>query len=469
MKKRAATACPASRLVRFLAICLVLASVRLGADDFGFHEVGARAAALGGAFTAKADDITALFYNPAGLAFLGGFRVKTNLGFADRTTSAGWPDAGPSYRTSPHELLGNHALAWQPIKRVTFGLGLFSPYAFDSLWPITWNSGNEISISASLNARYFRSAVSVELFKGLAVSAGLDVVSLSVRWDHIIPFDLETYPLPHKPRVFSRHELGGHGLGFAAGALWKLFPALQIGARFHQSVNIDLAGENTFRFNSAYLYYDTVPDPYAEFRYVAMLLQIFYVPQHVTGRMTLPGELAVGAVLTPFSNLSLSLDVQRTKWSQFGSWEFRSVNADGVLSPEFTPVHEEFYGISPDYGIQSVPLIMRDARKYKAGLEYRLGRWLTLRAGFARHESTIDAAGLTPLYPDLSRNVYSLGAGYEGPLFSIWDEEKSVSKLSFDFFVRYATAAETGSTLPGLELTYASTRLSAGVGIGFIF
>ncbi|MCK7462038.1 MAG: outer membrane protein transport protein [Sphingobacterium sp.] len=189
----------------------------------------------------------------------------------------------------------------------------------------------------------------------------------------------------------------------------------------------------------------------------------------MTGRLTMPREIACGLALRPLPQLSLNLDVEWDRWSEFGRWEFASVNAGGDLSPGFTPVHEEFYGISPDYGVQGFDLAVRDSKKLKAGAEYRLGRWFALRGGFARHESSVDPAGRTPLYPDPGFNLYSFGAGYEGPLYSIWDDEKTVSRLSIEFFIRYAAADEAGSTLPGYEMSYGARRWVGGVGVGFIF
>ncbi|MCK7462037.1 MAG: hypothetical protein MZU84_08255 [Sphingobacterium sp.] len=93
--------------------------------------------------------------------------------------------------------------------------------------------------SAKLNGRTFRTALAVEPLKGLAVSAALDVVSMSVDWDHRIPFELENYPLAHEILVMSQHEAGGNGIGFAAGALWKVFSGLQVGARFQKSASVD--------------------------------------------------------------------------------------------------------------------------------------------------------------------------------------------------------------------------------------
>jgi long-chain fatty acid transport protein len=421
--------------------------------------------ALGGAFTARADDTSALFYNPAGLAFLGGLRLKTNLTFGKRSLSAAWPDEDTVFRSTPIEIGGAHAISWQPFKRVTLGAGLFSPYSFDSVWPPAW-SGNTESLLARVRSLYFRSALAVELVKGLAVSAGLDLVSSSLSWRHDIIFNLESYPLSHDQVVESRHALSGHGLGFVAGALCKIVPAVQVGARYQQSAAIDCSGVDTFTIGQDM---ETVPDPYQGWRYVYSLIDLFYAPQNVTGRLTFPREVACGVALTPFPKLSLYVDVEWDRWSEFGDWIFRSVNEGGDLNPAFTPVYQEFYGISPDYGTQGVALALKDTKKIKAGLEFRPAQYLALRAGFAHHQSSQAPADRSPVYPDLDRNIYSFGFGYEGPLFSIWSNDEKVSDLSFDLFVRYASATPGQSAFPGYEMTYDSNRLVVGVGVGFIF
>jgi long-subunit fatty acid transport protein len=439
----------------------------LRAQDLSFYEVGARAAAMGGAFTALADDITAVFYNPAGLAFLDGLRLKTNLTFAHRTIGATRSDTGLTFPTNQIEFRGSHFLAWRPAKGIGLGIGFYSPYNFETRWPRTW-SGEASSVAARLSAETFRTAVAVEPVKGLAFGASLDIVSLHAGWEHKIFFDLDSYPLTVPSEVTSLHEVRGHGLGWSAGVLWRTIPWLRLGARFQQSVKFDLRGVNDFIFDQLSLY-DTLPAPDRPFRYLSDFLDMFYAEQTVKTRMTLPREIACGLALTPVRNLTLSLDLAWSRWSELGPWQFTSVNEGGDLNPEFTPEYREFYGIEPNYGVQGFDLGLVDTRDFKAGIEYKLGRWFAFRGGLAKLASSVDAAGRTPLYPDPGFTVYSFGAGYEGPLFAIWDSEQAVSMLSLDFFVRYAASGTVTTPLPSFDLIYHADRFVAGVGVGFIF
>jgi len=469
MNKLRAKPSPITALTLTLALtCLTLfGPPRLEAGDLRFYEPGARAAALGGAFTALADDASALFYNPAGLAFLGEFRLKTNIAFGKRQLTADWPAAGRRYRSEPGEFMGAVSASWQPVKRVTLATGLFFPYNFETFWSPGW-VGEPVCQRNELASLYFRSALAVEVVKGLALSAGVDVVSSNLRWRHVIPFDIEAFPLTLDHEVESVHRLHGSGLSFVAGVMWKVIPALQVGARYQRGLTMDYAGTNDFIRNPL-APDERVPDPNLGTRTVGSLSDLFYAKQNVTGELKFPDELVFGVAVTPMARVSLYLDVQWDGWSEFGEWIFVSANEGGDLNPAFTSVYREFYGIAPDYGTQGVDLGLRDTTTVKAGLEYRPLRHLAVRAGYSRRPSSVPGTGQTPVYPDLDRNIYSLGFGYEGPLFSVWGDGQRVSDLSFDLFVRYAAAVPSTSALPGYEMTYGSKRVVFGVGAGLAF
>lgn len=459
---------PAIALGLALPALVGAAPPRLLAQDLGFHEVGARAAALGGAFTAKADDLAAVFYNPAGLASLGGLRIKTNLLSANRTLEASWPEYDIAFSSNPREYLQNLFLSWRPAKRIGLGLGFFSPYNFrvqwlDPLWP-----GNRVSLSSRIKVHFLSSAVAAEPVKGLSLGAALNYVIVNADWLHELPFEPAGQELPQETEVRSRHELSGRGFCVTAGALWRPARALQVGVTYRNEAAVDLRGSNAFS-SPGFTYFTMVPDPYAGQQQLAWLLDLFYVSQFVTGRVNLPREIGCGVALTPFRPLTLYADVLWEAWSRFGAWEFTSENAGGDINPGFTSVYREFWGIVPDYGIQGTPLPLRDTTKIKVGAEWRIGRWFAVRAGYARHQSSVEADGLGPVYPDLARTVYSVGGGYEGPLFSIYDEDEMVGQLSLDVALRFSPVASASSGWPGLEMDYSARRWSVNIGVGFIF
>jgi long-chain fatty acid transport protein len=402
---------------------LAAASSASAGDDFSFYEQSARAAALGGAFTARSDDVSTLFYNPAGLAFLGGIRLKTNVVFGRRIVTAAWPGDDSVFRTREIDLVSSYAVSWQPVKRVTLAAGSAMPYGYQSLWTAGW-SGRTLCSQSHFKAHYVSLTAAIEIFKGFAVGGGLDLVSSSLEWQHYILYgDLS---------ILSAQELSGKGRGFTAGAMWKIVPAVQIGARYRESVAVDYEGHNIFSSVGGIL------------------------PQDVTAHLTLPREIACGVLLTPVPRVSLSLDLQWNTWSEFGDWTV-------------TAVDEDFHDILPEFALQSVALGLSDTTTIKAGFEYRVARHTALRAGYSHHPSSVSDDDRSPVYPDLDRSIFSLGFGYEGPLFSVWGDGERVSDLSFDLYLRYAAAGAGPSALPGYEMTYDSGRLVIGVGAGFAF
>ncbi len=450
-----------------LAFIITAGSGSLTASDNSPYEPGARASGLGGAFTARADDPSALFYNPAGLAFQKGLRFKTNLFFGKPGLSARWPSSGATTTDNSFQFRGSFAASWQFLKGVSAGVGFFIPYHFFTEWPFNW-VGHELAITSSLNSVFFRPAVSIELLRGLSLGVGLDFVRVKTSWSYIRPFNLETFPLSKDIDINSSTAMSGTGTGFVAGLMWKAHPLIQFGLRYQHHVKINLSGRNDFFIPYLDIGEATVPDPVLPSRRLRVLLSEFYSVQRVTSRITLPKEIVWGMVFAPAASLSFQLDLQWNSWSELGKWEFRSVNADANLSPAFTPQLQEFYGIAPDYGHQSAGLILKDAWRIKGGLEYRPGPGLALRAGFARQKGSTAAADLNPVNPDPDRNLISLGFGYDGPLLSITTDQK-LSDLSFDVYVRYGFSKKEASAIPEAPLIYQAKPWDLGVGVGLFF
>ena len=434
---------------------IILASApQLSATGFAIYEMGARAAALAGAFTAKADDASAISYNPAGLAFLDGFRVKTNIQYGSLKASAFSPYTETSFISNPLQIQGLHYIAWSPFKDITFGFGRFTPYSTDTEWNGDW-PGNHICVSSRFASTYLRSALAFKLLPGLALGVGMDVILSRAEWSHNIDFKQELFSQSNIPLYTdSRHQTQGTGIGFVSGLMWKIGKRLQIGGKYQHKVNFNSTGSNTFHDPTGFSMYT--------------LMRSFYKVQDVTFKTSLPREIVVGMMLMPVDRLTLLLDLQWTQWSDAMKWEFQADKSGGDLSPEFMERYADFFGITPDYGIQSADLRWKDTWNIKFGMEFHLSDTVLFRAGYANHPSAVKDRAIHPVIPDLDKNLISLGFGYVGPLFSIWDDTK-LNDFSFDIFVQYMFSKDKTSSLPGYEFTFDTDRLVIGLGIGFVF
>lgn len=124
-----------------LGILASLVGTCLG-SAFSVAEMGARAAGMGTAFIATADDGSALFYNPAGIAFQPGVHVEMDntvvvglFRFNPTTTPVGQvvPDKGYSQAVKPHFIpLASMYATMQYSDKLTLGFGIFTPFGLSA-------------------------------------------------------------------------------------------------------------------------------------------------------------------------------------------------------------------------------------------------------------------------------------------------------------------------------------------------
>jgi long-chain fatty acid transport protein len=443
-----------------MILVLLLGPSVLSANGFARFELSARAAALGGAFVARADDATALLYNPAGIAFLSGFRIKTNVLFNQLDTAVRVP-GDQSYTSRSFKFNGSYWGTCRISDHVALGVARFTPYISASNYPWNW-PGEMLNVNANLVTTIFRPVLAIR-FGGLSFGFGLDIVTARMDWWHsqVALDDLNSGVL-----VQSIFETKGNGLGFSAGALWKISDWIQIGARYQHKVALSMSGDkNLTQF--ARLRQVKIDDPLHFPMNLSKGIASYPIAKIATSRVTLPCDAALGLLVFPFKKLSLEIDLNWRRWSRFGDWIFRNVNWEFEVNWELVEEFEDTYGEPPQMiAADGIALDWRDTLSIRVGANYKFTRHLSISSGFARDPSAIGAITLSPLTPEIDRDIVSVGLSYEGPLFSLFSDEE-MSGLSFDVFFQYAFSQRRRSEMPGFEYTYESDYWMLGFSAGF--
>src|SRR5215210_2015975 len=120
-------------------ICLVTSVTAFGAG-FSIFEQGAKATGMAGAFVATADDPSAVFYNPAGLAQQRELSVLAGATFINFTNEFnGDPNdpftSGTQAKYDRHTFVPPNAYVTVPIgQNLTLGLGVFAAWGLRTDW-----------------------------------------------------------------------------------------------------------------------------------------------------------------------------------------------------------------------------------------------------------------------------------------------------------------------------------------------
>ena len=150
---------------------------------------GTAASAMGNAFSAQADDPSALHYNPAGMTQLRGVEFMTGVllsggttsftsptgatATGDRSGSVAWPPPGHLYLTANLKDLGVTALG-----DLTAGIGVTVPFGSLTRWP---NDGpfRTATTFNSLPLLDIKPTLAYKLTEDLSIGLGADIYTFS--------------------------------------------------------------------------------------------------------------------------------------------------------------------------------------------------------------------------------------------------------------------------------------------------
>ncbi|MDX1568759.1 MAG: outer membrane protein transport protein, partial [Longimicrobiales bacterium] len=228
------------------------------AQGFGVYEHGTCAMGRGAAAVAEpCDDGSAIFYNPAALADAEGVAVT---GGATLVASFGefTADAGGSWDLQSDPIPVPHLYATVGIEGdVGLGLGIFVPYALETVWPTEDFPGRFMGYDNGLQTFYVQPTVAWRPAPWISVGGGIDVVfgtvKLKQRLDLAqqeivggitggmlgIPFHTEFADVGLESDV-------GTGLGGHLGVRIEPTDRITLGLRYMSQVQVDYGGDATF-------------------------------------------------------------------------------------------------------------------------------------------------------------------------------------------------------------------------------
>ena len=367
--------------------CVVLAGLAcilaypqgvLGAG-FALYETGARANSLGSAMVGRADDPSAIFFNPAGITQLPGFQVMGGaIVIAPGTTvTTSHPGIGEtSNSTDGHIWFPPHLYAtYQINNHLWLGFGMFSPFGlgseFDGDWPGRFNSYRVIIETLNINPN-----IAWKINDEWSVAAGFNAMwfNLDLR-NKIDPIRTGNNPR-NLFNVDQRLEGDSWGFGGNVGVRYQPLDWLAFGASYRSRVKQTVEGR-------------------ADFARPRQLRRTpFFRDTDATGSIVLPDELFLGVTFYPSKVWSIELGAFWTNWSTFDELTIHYKNA-----------------IAPGVDSATREKNWTDVWRIHGGVEYKVCDWLDLRTGYEYDMEPIPDDHADYLVPANDRHLFAFGPG----------------------------------------------------------
>ena len=361
-----------------LLVTLLSVSVALG-GGFQLNEHGTKAMGMGGAFSAQASDGSAMFFNPAGLAFQPGFHALIGVTPIIPSNKFGSATITETKMVSQTFFLPHVYASYCLDNGLAFGLAFYAPYGLGTEWPSTW-AGRYQAVKTDLKSYYINPTIAYRISEKFAVGVGISYVFSDVKLDRKLQLALPTVPPTLLPDGNLSLDANGHGIEFDAGVMFKPTPELSIGASYRHSNEIDYEGTAVFTNMS--------------------VLAPYFPGGTGSTTITFPNNIFAGIAYQVSKDFTLEADYQFIAWTTYDSLK---VNIPlGPVGPTGRPLQGPSAS-AKDWG---------NASMIRIGGQYKLGG-LALRAGFIYDITPVPDKTLEPMLPDANRYEGTVGIGYE--------------------------------------------------------
>ncbi|HEX7185495.1 MAG TPA: outer membrane protein transport protein [Thermoanaerobaculia bacterium] len=388
-----------SFVARVLGVAVLGAVVTapLYAAGFGIFEQGAKAMGMAGAFTAQADDPSALFHNVGGVAFATDRQFSVGATWiygAEAEFEGANPFPGEGYTAEQENLSETppHLYYIQPIgSTLKFGFGVMTPFGLTTEWenPDQF-AGRFLSTKAGLRSFDLQPTIAWQATPNFGIGFGAIARVSDLELNRNIP---AVNPFTQRVVDVGRLVLEGdfsEGYGFTAGLLHRVGSSFSWGLSYRSKIKVEYDGEaRATQISTGNPQLDAVIRTRVPFG----------VGLPVETEIEFPDQASLGLAFAITPNVLVETDFNYTGWSSFDE-----VPIDFVGGPTNS---------LPD---QTLPEEWEDANNYRLGIRWTTSPTWQWRFGYVFDETPQPEAGVSPLLPDADRNGFTIGFGYTGGL-----------------------------------------------------
>jgi long-chain fatty acid transport protein len=433
------------KMVMLTALLLGLCIGTLFAGGFALSGVGSRATAMGGAFRGLADDPSAMFWNPAGMAFMD--ETSISLGGTFIMPSAEWENNGPYFTAVPGyenkiyeaesslRSFPNFFATFAKGSKMKYGIGLFVPYGLGTTWdayqqPAMFAGFTDFpkeEMLSSIAILDLHPTIAYQIMPKLSFGAGLSI------YYGMIDLAKVQFSSPDTGFLPTTSDMSGTGIGYGAnaGLMYKPTQSLSIGVAGKILSNIKMEGE--------------------------IEVATWIPPSTKVGgksdietTLKLPGEIGVGVSYMITPKWRMNLDYAYTMWERL----------DKVVVELDDPITVHPNPLVPQLSRSEIVFDWEDTYRVSLGTEFMLGSnaW---RLGVYMDETPIPVETQTATLSDIGTKISSnIGWGRSFGKFGL------DANFQYVMFEEREVETQTATNMAGV---YNANSISGNIGLSYKF
>jgi len=387
-----------------LILALAMFSMVCLASGIAIPEQGSKASAMGNAFVATADDPTALFYNPAGIAFLDGYKFSFNMTYINPHIKYNSPTVGSYTERAKNFFIPSFYLTMPLTEKIFFGFSVTAPYNLATDWGDNF-PGRFASRHAKIVTLNYQPSLTFKLDDHNALGISLNYYDSEVNLIRAVDTTvLSSYVqdlagnapytiVPSEGTIDTR--VRDQAFGFNIGYLYKNKP-WSFGLVYKSKASFNYEGHASFE-TSPYLHNGN---------------ESAFPGSEVSFDLDSVPALAQAGLSYESGNLLTEFDLQWTNWSQWdkANVHFKTHTVGGVYVWAGVP---HLYTTVPVIEDETLPFKWEDTMAYRLGFNYKWSDRTEIRWGLVYDEAPVPEETLSPVLPDKDRWMLTFGMGHK--------------------------------------------------------
>ncbi len=394
------------------------------ASGYSIYEQGARAMANAGAFTARADDPSAMFFNPAGIVQLKGQRFNFGTTAIFLTGSSFDSDlSGNSFDQVDNMAWPSNMYYTQTQgDRYAWGVSITTPFGLKTEWANDFD-GRYISRESNLAVLNFNANFAWTFAKEWSAAVGVDFARADIRE---LSRNIDFSGLG-APDGFTSLSGTGTDVGWNVAMRWANEKGWRWGGSYRSKMKPEVDGK-------------------IKFENIPVAVAAFFPNGGATADLPLPATFATGIGYAK-GKWDGEFDIVWTDWSEFDHLRI-DIESNTALLADIDQTEE-----------------WHDTYSFRLGYAYHVSDRHTCRFGAYLDRNPIPDDHVRPRLPDADRTSVQIGYGFTGKGRFSFD----VAYQALFFDNRTVTAFSTSASDPVIPGEYRNFTSLLGVNLGWKF